>query len=353
MSTFQNDAINIQDFSNMAKDIARAKTLEETIAKVMHHVGNVFGPVSWSLLLRSRLDGSLQFVYAEGPSADQIRGRRLAKGQGVAGWVAEHTTPVLIPDVTSDQRFHAGIDEVSGFVTQSIIAVPLVNEGESYGVIELINKLNESSFDNNDLLVLQTIADFAAIAIERAYYLRSVQRLALTDVLTGLPNRRAFERALDREIEKTRRTSSVFSLLLIDVDKFKRINDQFGHSAGDESLKAVAQILFKNSRKVDVCARMGGDEFAILLPDTPEENAQALVARINEALSLHNKNASIPLSLSIGARMVDKLNPEHILADADSAMYRAKAKDNLSLDDSVKIESALEGWMEGKSDLRD
>ena len=351
MLDFPNEPNTLQDFSAMTKDIARAKTLEETITKVMLYVGTVFGPLSWSLLLRNRLDGTLQFVYAQGPGAEQIRGRSLAKGQGIAGWVAEHSTSVLIPDVANDQRFHAGIDEASGFITKSIIAVPLVNEGQCYGVIELINKLKVSSFDNRDLLVLQTIADFAAIAIERAYYLRSVQRLALTDVLTGLPNRRAFERALDREIEKTRRTSSVFSLLLIDVDKFKRINDQYGHSAGDDSLRAVAQILQKTCRKIDVCARLGGDEFAVLLPDTPEDSAHTLVLRIEEALGFYNEKAPIPLSLSIGAKMVDKVNPDHILAEADSAMYRAKAKENLTIDDSVEIESTLEGWMEGKSAL--
>ena len=348
MSTDKQIQFNLVEFAAMAKDMARAKTLEETISKIMNHVGRVFGPLSWSLLLRNRTLGTLQFVFASGPGSSHLKGKVLQRGQGIAGWVAEHAEALVIPEVQKDSRFHAGFDEVSGFTTKSVIAVPLVNDRQCYGVIELINKVNEDSFDQKELLTLQMIADFAAIAIERAYYLRSVQRMALTDTLTGLPNRRAFERTLDREIEKTRRSGSLFSLLLIDVDKFKLINDQHGHAEGDKCLVRVAKVLHLTARKADLCARLGGDEFAVLLPDTTDEQAHFFVQRLQAVLHEQNLKSKIPIFLSIGARMVEVNNPDGILAEADREMYRQKSKDRFAQDNSVEIEAQLVDWMDGE-----
>jgi diguanylate cyclase (GGDEF)-like protein len=344
MEIFEDDLVRLSAFSAMGQDIALARTLPETIEKVMHHIGTVFSPVNWSLLLRDSQVGSLKFVHVTGPGSDAIRNLVLNRGQGVAGWVAENGQPLLIADVRADSRFHIGVDRLSGFVTKSIIAVPLMARGRVYGVIELINKLDESLFTDRDLLVLRTIADFAAIAIERAYYLRAVKRLALTDALTNLHNRRSFEAILEREVEKTRRTGQRFALLILDIDHFKSINDKHGHAAGDTALRAVAKILLATARKIDCCARLGGDEFAVLLPDTAEGDAPFVVRRIQRAIDDHNQGAAIPLSVSIGARTVDPRNPEAILAQADQAMYDAKAKGGS--DPQSDLEGDLGSWLD-------
>jgi len=348
MDISQQDHARLSAFSAMAQDIVGSLTLAQTIERVMKHIGTLFGPLTWSLLLRDFPTGTLKFVHATGPGAEVIRGLVLEKGQGVAGWVAEHGQPVLVTDAKTDQRFTPIVDALSGFVTKSIIAVPLVTKGKVYGVIELINKLDETHFDDWDLLVLRTIADFAAIAIERAYYLKAVQRLALTDPLTGLANRRAFEQVLEREVEKTRRSRSLFALLILDVDHFKAINDHYGHTAGDEALRAVGQILTATSRKIDLPARLGGDEFAVLLPDTAEGDAPFVVRRIQRALDDYNQGAEVPLSISIGARIVDPLAPETILAQADRAMYDAKARALAQAggDLSNDLEDQLSSWLD-------
>ena len=336
--------MEISALSAMAQDIVLSRTLAQTIDRVMHHIGEVFAPVNWSLLLRDSHTGTLKFVHVTGPAATSILGLILPKGQGVAGWVAENGRPLLIPDVHTDKQFSPVVDKISGFVTNSIIAVPLLARGQVYGVVELINKLDESSFTDEDLSVLRIITDFAAIAIERAYYLRAVKRLALTDSLTGLHNRRSFEQILEREVEKTRRNKNLFALLLLDINHFKAINDRHGHQAGDAALQALSQILIMTSRKVDCCARLGGDEFAVLLPETAEGDAPFVVRRIQRALDDYNLNAEIPLFVSIGARVVDPRNPEAILAQADRAMYDAKAQS--SNDPSVELEGHLRSWFE-------
>ncbi len=347
MDILENDTIKLSAFSSMAKDIAQSRTIAESVDRVMHHIGTVFSPLSWSLLFRDSTRGSLKFVHATGPGADKLLNFVLEKGQGVAGWVAENGAPLLLPEVRSDPRFNPAMDAITGFVTTSIIAVPLVTRNQVYGVIELINKLDESPFTDRDLLVLRTIADFAAIAIERAYYLRSVRRLAMTDALTGLHNRRSFEQILEREVEKTRRTGNRFALLILDVDHFKTINDRYGHAAGDEILRTVARILIATSRKIDCCARLGGDEFAVLLPETTEGDAPFVVRRLQRALDEYNQDAAIPLSISIGARNVDPAKPEEILAQADQAMYAVKSQSNP--DASGELEGQLREWLDDDS----
>jgi len=334
--------MQISALSAMAQDIVLSRTLAQTIDRVMFHIGQVFAPRTWSLLLRDSKAGTLKFVHATGPGSPAIRGLVLNRGQGVAGWVAENGKALLVADAPSDSHFYQGIDQVSGIVTKSIIAVPLRARSQVYGVIELINKLDESIFTSEDLVVLQTIADFAAIAIERAYYIRAVKRLALTDSLTGLQNRRAFEQFLEREVEKTRRHPHQFALLLLDVDQFKGINDRYGHQAGDEALVTVGQILLATARKIDCCARLGGDEFAVLLPDAGEEQAPLVVARIHQALEEYNRTATVPFTVSIGAKVVDPEKPEEILVQADRAMYEAKAASNK--DPSAEFESTLREW---------
>lgn len=346
MDILENDHVKLSAFSAMAQDIVGSRTLAETIERVMEHIGAVFGPLTWSMLLRDSQKGTLKFVHATGPGADAIRGLTLEKGQGVAGWVAENGKPLLVSDTQRDPRFTPAVDQVSGFVTKSIIAVPLMARRRVYGVIELINKLDETLFTDRDLLILRTIADFAAIAIERAYYLKAVQRLALTDPLTGLHNRRAFEQVLEREVEKTRRSRALFALLILDIDHFKQINDRHGHSAGDEALRAVARILVATSRRIDFPTRLGGDEFAVLLPDTAEGDAPFVVRRIQRALDDYNQTAPIPLSVSIGARIVDPATPESILAQADRAMYDAKARAQAGIDPSIDLETQLSSWLD-------
>lgn len=319
------ELVRLSHFSEMAKDITSSRTLGETIQQVMRHLGKVFAPDNWSLLLRNQKTGNLQFVFVTGEGADRIQGLELEKGHGVAGWVADHAECLMVADVKTDRRFTPEIDRVSGFVTNSIIAVPLVARTRVYGVIELVNKIDKTPFTTLDLHILKAIADFTAIAIERVYYLRAMKKLALTDPLTGLNNRRSFDKVLEREMERTKRLKTTFALLILDIDYFKAINDQHGHPVGDLILKTVARILTETTRKADCCARLGGDEFAVLLPEADQSATHFLVRRIHKLIESANENSPYPFSVSIGARIVDIDHPESIMNEADKAMYNSKS----------------------------
>jgi diguanylate cyclase (GGDEF)-like protein len=226
--------------------------------------------------------------------------------------------------------------------------VPLKSRDRVFGVIELVNKLDGSPFSSLELNLLQTVADYAAIAIEKAYYLRSLKKIASLDSLTGLYNRRTFVRYLDKEIEQAKRTGETFSLLMLDVDAFKSINDRFGHSAGDEVLKRLAAILEQTTRKADIVCRYGGDEFMILLPDSGLADAEILMKRIKDRMEEHNKASELKLSVSFGLHEAEKGNVEQIIDIVDKKMYWEKSeKQELEIYD---IEKNIQDLMLGSKD---
>jgi len=157
-----------------------------------------------------------------------------------------------------------------------------------------------------------------------------LRRVSLTDPLTGLPNRRHFDRRLREELARVDRYSYPLALMLLDLDGLKKINDEAGHEAGDNALRAVARTLQRNCRATDLAARIGGDEFTILAPNITESEAETLAGRIRKTLTTEASwvASTLPkLTLSIGVadtRCISELHPDRLYSAADHALYRAK-----------------------------
>ncbi len=328
--------IQLSFFAEVAKAITSASTINETLRVVMTQIGAIFAPMNWSLLLRNARTGDLTFKVVVGSGVQKILGTSIPKGQGIAGWIAETGQAIIIEDVARDKRFDSSVDHLLGFKTESIIGVPLKTRDRVFGVIELINKVKGGNFTPVELKVLSTIADFTAIAIEKAYYLRALKRIALIDPLTGVHNRRSMIRFLDREVDRCNRLKTDLSVLIVDIDKFKEINDNYGHAAGDGVLKHLAHVLQQNLRKIDIVCRYGGDEFVVLMPDTAGPGAKETRRRIMQ--SVHNLEVPAPMAyeVSIGLYSGRPVNASEIFSSADFDMYREKSSkidveiDNLS-----------------------
>lgn len=319
------DMVRLSFFVEVGKAITRAKTIDETIDEVMNQIGQIFSPLNWTLFLKDSETGGLVFTRVVGRSAPKLQGVRLKKGEGIAGWIAESGQSVIIEDVSTDERFSQRMDDFSGFQTKSIIGVPLKTNDRVFGVIELINKINGAPFTPFELKVLTTIADFAAIAFEKAYYFSALKQLATTDGLTGVHNRRTFEHLLKRDIEISRRYSSPLSVLLVDVDKFKSVNDTYGHGAGDEVLRHLARSLVECVRKVDSVCRWGGDEFVILMPRTAREAAEEARRRILARIIEREAGCAVAeYRVSIGVHSVENGMADDLLRLLDADLYAQK-----------------------------
>ncbi|MBI5886508.1 MAG: sensor domain-containing diguanylate cyclase [Deltaproteobacteria bacterium] len=317
-------------FNEIGKALASSLDLREILGIVMDKISVLLQPKNWSLLLLDDKTNELYFEIIIGKGAEKIKDIRLKLGEGIAGWVAREMKPLLVADVSKDPRFSKKADDASKFTTRSIVCVPLANRGRCHGVIELINKVEDGRFGEEDLVLLTTLADYTAIAIENAKFFNKVQELTITDDLTKLYNSRFMHDRLDYEFERAKRAGTNLSVIFIDLDHFKDINDRHGHLNGSKLLAEVAHVFVSMIRAVDMACRYGGDEFLILMPDTSKPNAMTAAGKLcralRETVMLKDEGLNIKITGSFGVASypVDATSKTDIIHQADNAMYRAK-----------------------------
>ncbi|EKP94078.1 diguanylate cyclase (GGDEF) domain-containing protein [Thermaerobacter subterraneus DSM 13965] len=277
-------------------------------------------------LLLVQPDGSLQLASAP-LYPPEVQGVVLPAGKGICSAVVETGEPVIVDDVTRDPRYYPGLNEA-----RSQIAVPVLHGDRVVGVLSVESPL-PAAFTRRDLRLLQAIADEVAVALERAWLMERVEQQAITDPLTGLYNRSCLVQRLREEGERAARYGRPLSLLFIDLDDLKLVNDRFGHEAGDQVLVWVARVLKEACRSVDYAARYGGDEFVVVLPETGPEGARAVAARIQQRLLEEPGPPGWAWGrLGVGASIGIAAYPAHardwtdLLRLADQAMYGAKRR---------------------------
>lgn len=329
----------LQTLVEIGKALTSSLDLQEILNVIMEKVSLLLKPSTWSLLLVDEETGELTFEIAVSPASANLKGMRLGKGEGIAGWVVTHGEPLLIADVRKEARFSPRVDDAIAFTTHSVICVPVKSKNRILGVVEVINGLDDGSFVEADLKMLSIFADYAAIAIENAGYFRKFHEIAITDELTGLYNSRHLHELLDYEVERARRYGADLSLVFIDLDHFKRVNDNYGHLVGSRMLTEIGQLIRKHIRKVDMAARYGGDEFVIILPNTPKAGAYSMACKLRERIKGYDfltddgRHLAITASFGIAAFPEDAKTKLDLIQLADKAMYEVKESSR----DAIKL----------------
>jgi diguanylate cyclase (GGDEF)-like protein len=241
--------------------------------------------------------------------------------------VAQCGKPAIVNDAPRDARFSARVDTRTQFETRSILCAPLVSRGRTIGVLEIINK-QAGPFTRADLQLVLTLVEPCAIAIENAILFQRTEQLTITDDLTRLFNSRYLNLYLGREIKRCKRHGIPLSVIFLDLDGFKGINDQYGHLAGSGTLTEVGRILAEGVRESDILARYGGDEFVVVLPETPASGA--LVIAEPQGIA-----ARISASFGISTYPDHALSPEGLIQKADQAMYRVKEREKNGIEVAV------------------
>jgi len=259
-------------------------------------------------------------VEAQAGYGAELLGRRARCGEGLSGTAAMSREPALANSVLRDPRYvalHPGV--------RSALSLPLWYRDDLLGVLSL-ESFRENSFSQQEVLTLQSLADQLAIALHNARAYQSALDQAITDGLTGLKTHRYFMEALDGEWRLSTRTGRPFSVIMMDLDGFKRVNDHGGHLEGDKVLAAVATLLDARSRQSNVVARYGGDEFALLMPETNTEQAEILAERLRAALEADHFLRAHGVTASFGIATFPDHGPTQgeIVSLADSGMYLAK-----------------------------
>jgi len=241
-----------------------------------------------------------------------------------AEWLTLNRKTLVEPDLRENSRFITG-NQLLRYGLRSSVHIPLMTGDGVVGSLEMASRLPDA-FGPRQIGILEQIARQIATQIENSRLYGEAVRMARIDELTGLENRRALNETMNREIDRCGRYGGLFSLIVLDIDSLKSVNDSYGHLVGDRFLTHVGDILGTALRSTDRAFRYGGDEFAVILPQTSADAAIEVAERIRRQMAGHDLGLEIGVSASIGvaAWPVNGLDAEALMAAADSALYEAK-----------------------------
>jgi diguanylate cyclase (GGDEF)-like protein len=317
------DRQRLYSIIRVSQDISSTLNLDVLLEKVMTSAIEITGAQRGVLMMADDPSGELEIVARKNinPGGSVDKSEILME---IAMEVHRTGKPKLIMNAMEDEHY-ARLPGVARYGLKSILCIPLKQKDKTMGVCYLDNPLSESVFTEEIQDVIGIIMTQAAISIE----IVRLYELGITDGLTKLSTHRHFQDGLQKEISKSDRYSRDLSLIMMDIDKFKDFNDRYGHQAGDEVLKAVSHIILGNCRDIDIAARYGGEELAIILPETPHYEAMIVAERIRSAvedtiIEFQSRKLGVSISIGIASYPTHARDRQSLIKAADDALYRSK-----------------------------
>ena len=331
---------SLRVFHEVASALTSNLELDSLLRTIMEQMEDFFGPEQWSLLLFDEQDKTLHYALSAGIDEELLRDVRLPLGEGIAGFVASSGNPLVVPNVSSDPEWSEYAAAHPEQHLQSIACLPIRHGDRTLAVLQLHNTKLDLMPDSS-VSFLRALCDYAAIALENARHSELTRRLTITDDCTGLFNARHLYDTLEEEIRKLQalnasRVVSIqpahFSLLFLDLDRFKSINDTHGHLIGSHLLAEIGGVIKRTLGPEHAAFRYGGDEFVCLLRNLDKPAATELAERLRAAVAgttfLTGEGLAIAITGSFGLATFpqDGNTLQDIVRSADTMMYVAKSR---------------------------
>lgn len=336
-----NALVRIQDreaLERRAKELSTLRDLgaavqetregEGVFERILDSIAEVSDYETCTIFVLDRETGELTVRATRGEVVNPIDDVAFAMGRGISAWVAHEKRPIVVADLRSDPRLRPLLTE--DIEARSFASIPLLSGRRIVGVIN-ISHTKPNRFTQRELEILGIIASQAAVSIEKSLAYENLELLAITDPLTRAYNRRYLELRLEEELARAKRYGVPLSLMMLDIDRFKRVNDEFGHSVGDDALKELVDVVSGIVRETEIISRYGGEEFIVVLPQTGGEHGAAVAERARQTVEEHlfcdeSTPDGIRLTVSAGVAMYpsDAAAAKALIEAADLALYDAK-----------------------------
>lgn len=310
----------------LARTFGSSLNVRDTLAIIVDRVQNVVPWDTCAIYLYDDLRGLAYAARVAGKNEDVLRDRQIMRGQGVTGFVLANRHAL--------HQVDPGLDFAHTFLPDgqysAMVSLPLVKDERLVGALSIYS-MELAAYTEDHLRLLETVGKLASDALANALQHAEAESNALTDPLTGIANARCMYLRFDQEAARARRAGRQLQVIMMDLDHFKRVNDTFGHSVGDQMVREVAKLLQAQLREYDFLARYGGDEFVAIVPDLSGEQVEELCDRISDVVDRfelevgQGRYARVGISCGTAAYITNGETLDEVLAAADRAMYRRKS----------------------------
>ena len=278
---------DLTDLFEIAKTVASTLDIDKVLSSILKSAMHIANVPSGSIALYDENKNQMTINASEGFSKEFISKRQwVIREGGLTEKILSHNYPLVVSNTDRKRFFRNPILKAEKIM--SLVAAPLIFHNKVVGIL-YVDDFNKRRFSNNTLKLLSILTSFAAMAIDNARLHKETCQLAITDGLSGLYNHRYFQDILQDEIARAKRYNLYVSLVLLDLDDFKKFNDEHGHLMGDKSLRVVAKSILKSIREVDCAARYGGEEFVVILPENDIDSAYVVAERIRKNVIRYSK----------------------------------------------------------------
>jgi len=339
---------------SIAREFTSSLELNETLVLFADKVAEFVPYDSIVITLLQKGSEAARTAYAGGANSALLAMRKTIIGQGATGYVLKKHIPVVNVDPAFDLSFISD-DELGTY--RVMASLPLFADDRMIGAVSIYSSKLDY-FQDEHIRLLETVSHIAADAINIALQHAEAETYALTDPMTGLPNSRSLRSQFEKEVERAGRSGKRFQLIVMDLDGFKSVNDNYGHKLGDTMLKAVGGVINGQLREYDFLARYGGDEFVAIVPDTDSEGIQSLHARITDAVSsfrlpaaANGTAARVGISLGSASYPDDGETLDTLIEAADKRMYVAKENNRTRVREEGRVEPSINMEQDGNGDI--